>query len=79
MESGGSPGHLRDTVGFTKHLTPYHPEKYKLLALEMLEEAGVDVLVHSFVDKVEVEGNIITSINLTTKSGPNTCFCKAFC
>ncbi|MES1043597.1 FAD-dependent oxidoreductase [Heyndrickxia oleronia] len=69
MACGGSPGHLRDTVGFTNTVTPYHPEKYKILALEMLEEAKVDVLVHSFVDKVEVEGNSITSIHLTTKSG----------
>ncbi|MFS0864626.1 FAD-dependent oxidoreductase [Fredinandcohnia sp. 179-A 10B2 NHS] len=78
MEQGGSPGHLRDTVGFTNTLTPYHPEKYKLLALEMLEEAGVEVLVHSFVDKVEVEDNVIQSINLTTKSGPITVAAKRF-
>jgi FAD dependent oxidoreductase len=69
IDCGGSPGHLRDTVGFTNTVTPYHPEKYKLLALELLEEAGVEVLVHSFVDKVEVENNKISSINLTTKSG----------
>lgn len=69
IDCGGSPGHLRDTVGFTNTVTPYHPEKYKILALELLEEAGVDVLVHSFVDKVEVENNQISSINLTTKSG----------
>jgi hypothetical protein len=69
IDCGGSPGHLRDTVGFTNTVTPYHPEKYKILALELLEEAGVEVLVHSFVDKVEVENNQISSINLTTKSG----------
>jgi hypothetical protein len=78
MAQGGSPGHLRDTVGFTKTLTPYHPEKYKLLALDMLEEAGVEVLVHSFVDQVEVEGNHIMSINLTTKSGPIRVAAKRF-
>lgn len=70
MKSGGSPGHLRDTVGFTNTVTPYHPEKYKLLALDMLEEAGVEVLVHSFVDNVEVEDSMIKSIRLVTKSGP---------
>ncbi|WP_066307535.1 FAD-dependent oxidoreductase [Bacillus sp. FJAT-29814] len=78
MEISGSPGHLRDTVGFTYSLTPYHPEKYKLLALEMLEEAGVEVLVHSFIDKVEVEGNQITSLGLATKSGPIRVFAKRF-
>ena len=78
MDIGGSPGHLRDTVGFTYSVTPYHPEKYKLLALDMLEEAGVEVLVHSFVDQVETEGNLITALNLTTKSGPIRVFAKRF-
>lgn len=78
MDIDGSPGHLRDTVGFTYSVTPYHPEKYKLLALEMLEEAGVQVLVHSFVDKVEVEGNQITSLGLATKSGPIRVLAKRF-
>lgn len=78
MEIEGSPGHLRDTVGFTNTVTPYHPEKYKLLALDMLEEAGVEVLVHSFIDSVEVEGNIIKSIRLVTKSGPIYVSAKQF-
>jgi FAD dependent oxidoreductase len=78
IDCGGSPGHLRDTVGFTNTVTPYHPEKYKLLALELLEEAGVEVLVHSFVDKVEVENNKISSIILTTKSGPIHVSAKQF-
>lgn len=75
---GGSPGHLRDTVGFTNTVTPYHPEKYKLLALEMLEEAGVEVLVHSFADSVEVKEGMIQSIRLITKSGPITVNGKQF-
>lgn len=74
----GSPGHLRDTVGFTNTVTPYHPEKYKLLALEMLEEAGVEVLVHSFADSVEVDGGTIKSIRLVTKSGPIRVKAKQF-
>ncbi|MFZ7945928.1 FAD-dependent oxidoreductase [Neobacillus sp. 19] len=78
MEIGGSPGHLRDTVGFTYSVTPYHPEKYKLLALDMLEEAGVEVLVHSFVDQVETEGNLITAVKLATKSGPIRVSAKRF-
>ncbi|WHY61481.1 FAD-dependent oxidoreductase [Cytobacillus firmus] len=74
----GSPGHLRDTVGFTNTVTPYHPEKYKLLALEMLEEAGVEVLVHSFADSVKVVGGTIKNIRLVTKSGPIRVKAKQF-
>jgi hypothetical protein len=70
MERGGSPGHLRDTVGFVHTVTPYHPEIYKVLAIDMLKEAGVKLLVHSFVDGVNTEGDRIRSVRLTTKSGP---------
>lgn len=68
-ERGGSPGHLRDTVGFVHTVTPYHPEIYKVLAVDMLKEAGVKLLVHSFVDEVKASGNRIESIQLTSKSG----------
>ncbi|WP_186445828.1 FAD-dependent oxidoreductase [Paenibacillus cremeus] len=69
MEMNASPGHLRDTVGFVHTITPYHPEVYKMLAVDMLKEAGVKLLLHSFVDKVEVEDNRIRSVQLTSKSG----------
>lgn len=69
MERGGSPGHLRDTVGFVRTLTPYHPEIYKVLAVDMLREAGVRLLTHSFVDQVERSGERITSVTITGKSG----------
>lgn len=78
QESNGSPGHLRDTVGFTYSVTPYDGEKYKLISLQMLEESNVDVLVHSFVDKVNVEENKIVSVSLTTKSGPISISGKQF-
>ncbi|SEL55222.1 FAD dependent oxidoreductase [Paenibacillus sp. cl141a] len=69
MERGGSPGHLRDTVGFVHTLTPYHPEIYKVLAVDMLREAGVKLVSHSFVDEVGREGEYIQSVTLTGKSG----------
>ncbi|MFH5184253.1 FAD-dependent oxidoreductase [Paenibacillus sp. TAB 01] len=55
MQRKASPGHLRDTVGFVHTITPYHPEHYKVLALEMLKEAGVKLLLHSFADRVVTE------------------------
>lgn len=69
MAMNASPGHLRDTVGFVNTITPYHPEIYKVLAVDMLKEAGVKLLFHSFVDHVETEDNRIQSVQLTSKSG----------
>lgn len=66
---GASPGHVRDTVGFVNTITPYDPEVYKVLIFDMLREAGVTVLLHSFVDEATVDGDRIDSLSITTKSG----------
>ncbi|MDQ0340554.1 hypothetical protein J2S00_003378 [Caldalkalibacillus uzonensis] len=78
MEHGGSPGHLRDTIGFVYSVTPYHPEIYKVLAFEMLREANVDVLLHSYVDEVETDGDRIQSVSVTGKSGRRKLTAKVF-
>ncbi|WHY71225.1 FAD-dependent oxidoreductase [Fictibacillus enclensis] len=75
---GASPGHLRDTCGFVYSVTPYDPEVYKVLAVEMLEEAGADLLVHSFVDTVKVENNRIQYIQITSKSGRQKVYADMF-
>jgi hypothetical protein len=64
-----SPGHVRDTVGFVHTITPYHPEVFKVLVLDLFKEAGVKTLFHSFVDSVQMEGNRITAVEVTGKSG----------
>lgn len=69
MDLGASPGHLRDTVGFVHTVTPFKAEVFKVLVLDMLREAGVQVLVHSIVDQLCVEEDCIRSVQVTTKSG----------
>lgn len=77
-DRGASPGHQEDTVGFVKTVTPYHPEHYKLLAMELLEESGADVLLHSFVDNVSVGNGVISAVEVVTKSGRLTINGKVF-
>lgn len=72
MELEASPGHLRDTVGFTYTLTPYKPEVYKVLAFDMLEEAGVDLLLHTSVIDVVAAEEKISHVVLYSKSGIST-------
>ncbi len=69
VKLGGSPGHMRCTIGFVHSVTPYDAEIYKVLALDMLREAGVKVLLHSFVDEVECEEGRIAAVRITGKSG----------
>jgi hypothetical protein len=69
MRLGASPGHLRDTVGFVYSLTPFDPEVYKVLAVEMLREAGAALLMHSVAAEVEAENGTIRSVTVLNKSG----------
>lgn len=70
QQRNASPGHMRDTVGFTRTLTPFRLEAFQVLAMDMLEEAGVKVLLHSFVERVHTEEGRIQNLSLATKSGP---------
>src|SRR5687767_2747786 len=51
----------------TGYVVPFDPEWFKLLALELLDEAGVDFLFHAFASGV-LPGN--EGVIFETKSGP---------
>ena len=66
---GGSPGHLRDTVGFVHSLTPFDPDLYRIVADRMLAEAGCRVLHHALLADVGTEGDRLTAVSVQTLSG----------
>jgi hypothetical protein len=74
VASGGSTGHLRTTNphGSGAYLCFYDREHYKWNALQMLEEAGVTVLLHTFVEGAVVEDGKVTGIEIANKSGRST-------
>lgn len=78
MELDASPGHLRDTIGFVHSLTPYNPEVFKVLACDMLQEAGAELMLHTAVIDVEKEGERISGVSLYNKSGLFTLKAKMF-
>lgn len=69
MKRDGSPGHLRDTIGFVHSLTPYQPEVYKVVAYEMLRQAGAEVLLHTSAISVQTSDDQIDHIVIYNKSG----------
>ena len=69
QERGGSPGHVRDTIGFVRTITPFDPDIYKCLIDEMLSDAGVEVLYHTRLTDVQVENGRIRSICGVNPSG----------
>lgn len=69
IKNGGSPGHLRDSSGFVWSVTPFDKEKYKSLALDILSEANVDILLHSFVSDLQVVDHKIVKLKTVGKYG----------
>ena len=59
-------GAIRPTLA-TGYVVPFDPEWFKLIALELLDEAGVQFLFHAFASGV-LPGN--EGVVLETKSGP---------
>jgi hypothetical protein len=52
-------------------MVPFDPEVFKLVALEMLDEAGVDFLFHCFASGViKSENGDVSGVVFETKSGP---------
>ncbi|HET9391938.1 MAG TPA: FAD-dependent oxidoreductase [Candidatus Rubrimentiphilum sp.] len=45
---GGSPGHLHDSSDYVPTITPFDPEIHKALLFEMMQEAGVNLLLHAY-------------------------------
>lgn len=78
IERGGSPGHLRDTIGFVHTLTPFDPEMYKIVVDELLHESGVEVLYHTHVMDVAVSNGHIEGLQLWSKGGIATVSAKIY-
>lgn len=64
-----SPGHVTDLTFDNASMTPFDPEGMKLILLNMLEEAGVELLLHCAFSDVLVENGGITTVLVESKSG----------
>lgn len=68
-EIGGTPGHVRDMIGFVPTITPVDVEKLKYVYQEMILESGVHLQLHTTVIDVEKDDSTITALKLHNKSG----------
>lgn len=69
IKKGGSPGHLRDSSGFVWSVTPFDKEAFKSLAVDLLLEANVDLLLHSYVSGLQISNGQILEIQTVGKYG----------
>jgi hypothetical protein len=54
----------------TGYTIPFDPEIFKLIVLELLDEAGVHFLFHAFASDAIVHNHIVKGVVFETKSGP---------
>src|SRR5665648_179916 len=82
VEAGGSPGHLHSNwsrdPGEPDNFcnVPIDPEVLKYVAQEMVLEAGADILYHTFVSDVIMDGQKIVGIEIVNKSGKQKIMAK---
>ncbi|HET6453358.1 MAG TPA: FAD-dependent oxidoreductase, partial [Armatimonadota bacterium] len=58
--------------------TAFDPEAFKFVADRMCEDAGVKVLLHSFLSDVAVSGETIESVEIVGKSGKESLTAQVF-
>jgi hypothetical protein len=78
IEVNGSPGHLKDPIGFVETITPFQPEKMKTVLLEMVEKSGADLLLGMTCSDVKVENNYIKEIYLCNEQSEMKVSSKIF-
>jgi hypothetical protein len=71
MRAGGSTGHLKcvPEYGSGSYMAYFDREVYKQVAFQMMEEAGVRLLLHSFVADTVVESGAVKGIVVANKGG----------
>ncbi len=71
VKAKGSTGHMKtlNPYGSGDSLCFYDREKYKYVAAEMLLAEGVEILYHTFLTGVIMDGDRITGVKTASKSG----------
>ena len=69
MRRGASPGHIADSSDYVPTITPFDPEIHKALLFEMMLEARVELLLHSWFLGTHVEGDRVVGASVATVGG----------
>ncbi|HLI95299.1 MAG TPA: FAD-dependent oxidoreductase [Candidatus Baltobacteraceae bacterium] len=66
---GGSPGHVRDSSDYVPTITPFDPEMHKALLFEMMQESGVQLLLHAYFLRTVMRGTEVEGAVFATVAG----------
>ncbi len=72
QRKGASPGHLRDSSDYVATITPFDPEVHKALLFELMQEAGVGLLLHAYFLSAHVDGDEVRNATFATIGGNRT-------
>lgn len=77
---GGTSGHAEAQVGYDYDsvCTAIDTELYKLVALEMLEEAGVDLWLNTFVTGASREGDAVVAVDTAGRTAAERVVARQF-
>jgi len=82
IELGGAfrehRGHLPNAYGNAYSVTPVDPEVLKLVTQKLCLEAGVELLLNTYVAGTVQDGRRVTGIRVVNKSGESTIRAKVF-
>jgi hypothetical protein len=69
--AGASPGHIHDASDYVSTITPFDPEVHKALLFEMMEEAGVELLLHAWFLRALASSDerSVTGVTIATVAG----------
>jgi hypothetical protein len=76
--AGGTVGHVVDDVGYAGTVTPFDPEELKIVCLDMTQEAGVRLLLHTWVVRAIRNDDRLTGVFIENKSGRPVAEAKVF-
>jgi len=69
VRMGGSPGHVHDSSDYVPTITPFDPEMHKALLFEMMQEAGVSLLLHAYFLRALMDGEKVAGAIFATVAG----------
>lgn len=69
MRMGGSPGHVHDASDYVATITPFDPELHKILLFQMMQEAGVSLLLHAWFLESMLDGTRVVGARFATVGG----------
>ncbi|MFW6161782.1 MAG: FAD-dependent oxidoreductase, partial [Planctomycetota bacterium] len=80
LKVGGTTGHapMSEGLGYDSVCTAIDTELYKLVAFEMLVEAGVEVFVNTLVTGAVTDGSRVEGVVTESRSGREALFAKDF-